>query len=508
MSPAESPQIISLTTVLSLASTLAILLVGYLSSLRFLPASSTSKTRFLFVWHATDALIHFILEGSYLHNCFFSSATLLEGKALGSEFLPAGVSFLGDHTRLYGAEYGTSPFSALWREYARADKRWGGSDLTVISLELLTVFVAGPMAVWICYGLAKKRADTSFWMIVLATGELYGGWMTFAPEWLSGSPNLNTDVWMYTWVYLFFFNTIWVWIPLWVLYDAYGTITGALAPRSRANGGKKAQRREGIQVSTLVTLIDLEYNDLILGFRIPVDGGTKLTKLAGDNTAHELLATGSSISLANAEQDETTGENKTESDISPEMTIDTVSSDRMQDEIGDLTGRAQQENAASTSRRCPAKTHQILRQSHNNRPFAQTALPSPEQSPKCTAISHASYPPKFLSRSRSASPVTSEQPMEIDTIDYLHRIEAVLDLPLAMALREKEASRETLDNHWKTAVRTTGSAPPRSGFAADLRYGQQLIGANSLSRRAAESDRVEFPGGSSETLAPTRLLRR
>ncbi|KAK6433261.1 hypothetical protein LTR95_010560 [Oleoguttula sp. CCFEE 5521] len=237
----ESPQIISLTTILSLASTLAILLVGYLSSLRFLPASSTSKTRFLFVWHATNALIHFILEGSYLYNCFISSATLLEGKALGSEFLPAGVAFLGDHTRLYGAEYGTSPFSALWREYARADKRWGGSDLTVISLELLTVFVAGPMAVWICYGLAKKRADTSFWMIVLATGELYGGWMTFAPEWLSGSPNLNTDVWMYTWVYLFFFNTIWVWIPLWVLYDAYETITAALAQKSKGESGKKTR---------------------------------------------------------------------------------------------------------------------------------------------------------------------------------------------------------------------------------------------------------------------------
>nr|OQO17373.1 hypothetical protein B0A51_15754 [Rachicladosporium sp. CCFEE 5018] len=237
----ESKKEGQVAAMLSLASTLAILLLGYLSSLRFLPASSSSKTRFLFIWHATDALIHFILEGSYLYNCFFSSATLLEGKALGSEFLPAGVSFLGDHTRLYGAEYGTSPFSALWREYARADKRWGGSDLTVISLELLTVFVAGPMAVWICHGLAKKRADTSFWMIVLATGELYGGWMTFAPEWLSGSPNLNTDVWMYTWVYLFFFNTIWVWIPLWVLYDAYRTITGALTQKSRAEGSKKAR---------------------------------------------------------------------------------------------------------------------------------------------------------------------------------------------------------------------------------------------------------------------------
>ncbi|KAH0388078.1 hypothetical protein KCU89_g16917, partial [Aureobasidium melanogenum] len=52
--------------------------------------------------------------------------------------------------------------------------------------------------------------------------------MTFVPEWLSGSPNLVTSNWMYKWVYLFFFNTLWVWIPLWILYQGYGVITSAL----------------------------------------------------------------------------------------------------------------------------------------------------------------------------------------------------------------------------------------------------------------------------------------
>lgn len=45
--------------------------------------------------------------------------------------------------------------------------------------------------------------------------------MTFAPEWLSGSTNLDTSNWMYTWLYLFFFNTLWVWIPLWILWESY-----------------------------------------------------------------------------------------------------------------------------------------------------------------------------------------------------------------------------------------------------------------------------------------------
>jgi hypothetical protein len=178
---APAPALISATTVWSLFATVAILAVGYISSRQLLPTSASNKTRFLFIWHATDALIHFLLEGSYLWNCFFSSSTLLAAGLTGSEYLPRNVFFLGDQENVYGASYGTSLTSALWREYARADKRWGGTDLTVISLELLTVFIAGPLAVWVCYCLKNNRSEASFWMIVLATGELYGGWMTFVP---------------------------------------------------------------------------------------------------------------------------------------------------------------------------------------------------------------------------------------------------------------------------------------------------------------------------------------
>jgi hypothetical protein len=58
-------------------------------------------------------------------------------------------------------------------------------------------------------------------------------------EWLSGSPNLDTSNFMFTWLYLFFFNTLWVWIPLWILYDAYGTITGAVDVKNKRDGAQK-----------------------------------------------------------------------------------------------------------------------------------------------------------------------------------------------------------------------------------------------------------------------------
>ena len=163
---------------------------------------------------------------------------------------------MGYADRSYGSQYGTSPTAKLWQEYAKADKRWGGADLTVISLELLTVFGAGPLAAYICELVRRRDSGGRLWFCasVLATGELYGGkcvalqavereqwlmasgFMTFAPEWLSGNPNLDTSNFMYLWVYLVFFNMLWVWFPFWVLYEAYNHISLAFAKANAAAG--------------------------------------------------------------------------------------------------------------------------------------------------------------------------------------------------------------------------------------------------------------------------------
>ncbi|KAL9026327.1 MAG: hypothetical protein Q9196_004987, partial [Gyalolechia fulgens] len=115
------------------------------------------------------------------------------------------------------------PSALLWQEYSNADARWDTTDPTVVSIELLTVLLAAPLAAYICYLLqsssssgspataaaALSRAKSSFLMIVLATAELYGGFMTFAPEWLTGSRNLRTERAMWKWVYLAAFNGFW-----------------------------------------------------------------------------------------------------------------------------------------------------------------------------------------------------------------------------------------------------------------------------------------------------------
>lgn len=60
-----------------------------------------------------------------------------------------------------------------------------------------------------------------FLQITLSVCELYGGWMTFCPDWLIGSPHLNTSSWLYLWVYLVFFNGIWVLVPVLLLVQSW-----------------------------------------------------------------------------------------------------------------------------------------------------------------------------------------------------------------------------------------------------------------------------------------------
>ena len=229
----ERLAIFNQTSILALCGVAALLITALSSSFILLHKSSTAKVRIHFIWHLFDALVHVTLEASYLYTVFFTSMSKLDVTYTrgmhSTPMTPANVSFLGDSKSLHGSFYGTSTAARLWQEYAKADRRWGGSDLTITSLELLTVFVMGPLALYVCHLLRNQEYSKAwFWMVVIATGELYGGFMTFSPEWLSGSPNLNISNFLTLWVYLVLFKALWVFFPLWILWDAYQELTCAV----------------------------------------------------------------------------------------------------------------------------------------------------------------------------------------------------------------------------------------------------------------------------------------
>ncbi|KAF9514565.1 hypothetical protein BS47DRAFT_1328764 [Hydnum rufescens UP504] len=200
--------VFTFTSLCSLAAVVVALGFAIVLSRLVLPKNASPRDRRVFVWLSFDALIHFFLEGSFLYLSVFGRTV----------------------HRSSGA------FAEMWKEYARADLRWGVADPTVVSLELLTVLGVGPLCCYVLYLISRKDAMQHYWIIVLSTMELYGGFMTFGPEWLVGSPNLNTSNPMYTWLYLAFMNLIWVFIPAWLLFDSYGSLAHSL-PASAAKKG-------------------------------------------------------------------------------------------------------------------------------------------------------------------------------------------------------------------------------------------------------------------------------
>jgi len=193
-------QIFTATSAGSLTAVAAVGLIAHFGSKALLPKNAKWQDRFTFMWLAFDALTRLVFEGSFL---YFST---------------------------FGRQVNTSfgPLAEMWKEYSRADSRWGSADETVVSLEILTVLGVAPLSFYIMRQLIKDDPARHYWIVVLSTAELYGGWMTFCPEWLTGNPHLDTSNALYLWVYLTFLNMIWVVMPLRFMYVSYGHIASSL----------------------------------------------------------------------------------------------------------------------------------------------------------------------------------------------------------------------------------------------------------------------------------------
>jgi hypothetical protein len=144
-------------------------------------------------WFLIDALTHLFIEGSYMYFAYQPG----------------------------GAMASTNPLSMIWKEYGKADLRWMTErDPDVLAVEFPTVFLMGPGALFMVYAILNKTSWRHLLCVVVCVIELIGGWYTFAPEWLTGSPSLDTSRFVYLYVYLAFMNLLWVWVPIILLFDS------------------------------------------------------------------------------------------------------------------------------------------------------------------------------------------------------------------------------------------------------------------------------------------------
>ncbi|KAM3857265.1 emopamil-binding protein-like [Diretmus argenteus] len=195
---------------LSQVSLLSLLACGVQAAVAFLLAwrwgvNCSAADRWTLVWLIYDAIVHLTLEGPFVYMSLVGTVETSEGM-----------------------------LAELWKEYGKADRRWLVSDPTIVSLELLTVVLDTFLALLLIRAVLRDKYYRHFVQISLCVCELYGGWMTFCPDWLLGSPNLNTSSWLYLWIYLVFFNGIWVVVPVLLLIQSWTALRGLHADQQAA----------------------------------------------------------------------------------------------------------------------------------------------------------------------------------------------------------------------------------------------------------------------------------
>nr|XP_046238818.1 emopamil-binding protein-like [Scatophagus argus] len=205
-----APPCLSLVSVVSLLACSVQVLAAALLTHRY-GRRSSAVDRWILLWLFYDVIVHLTLEGPFVYMSLVGTVETSEG-----------------------------PLAELWKEYGKADKRWLISDPTIVSIEILTVILDSLLAVLLIHAVLKDKYYRHFLQITLSVCELYGGWMTFCPDWLVGSPHLNTSSWLYLWLYLVFFNGLWVLVPALLLLQSWLSLRSlhALRPDNDVNRKK------------------------------------------------------------------------------------------------------------------------------------------------------------------------------------------------------------------------------------------------------------------------------
>lgn len=185
------PPGLSLVSVLSLLACSIQVLAAALLTLRY-GGRSSAEDRWILLWLFYDVIVHLTLEGPFVYMSLVGTVETSEG-----------------------------PLAELWREYGKADSRWLISDPTIVSIEILTVVLDSMLALLLIHAVLKDKYYRHWLQVALSVCELYGGWMTFCPDWLMGSPHLDTSSRLHMWVYLVFFNGIWVVVPVLLLIQSW-----------------------------------------------------------------------------------------------------------------------------------------------------------------------------------------------------------------------------------------------------------------------------------------------
>ncbi|KAI9018034.1 Emopamil-binding protein, partial [Phycomyces nitens] len=146
-----------------------------------------------------------------------------------SGFLHCGFEFyfLLHHATLASR---TDIVAQLWKEYAHSDSRYLSSDLLVLSLETITVFILGPLCLVAAWAIRSCHQSQYVWQLIISVAHMFSCSLYFIMDYPTGFHNCDPHP-MYFWVYFVTFNAFWLVVPFILVIQSYRKI--ACNPNSK-----------------------------------------------------------------------------------------------------------------------------------------------------------------------------------------------------------------------------------------------------------------------------------
>ncbi|KAF4123100.1 cholestenol Delta-isomerase [Geosmithia morbida] len=119
-------------------------------------------------------------------------------------------------------------FAQLWKEYTLSDSRYLTLDVFTVCVEMITVFVWGPLSLLVLLAILRGHDGRHPLQIIVCVAHLYGVTLYYATNWAEGL-SCSRPEFLYYWVYYAGFNSPWVFVPLVLLYDSFSQIQDAFA---------------------------------------------------------------------------------------------------------------------------------------------------------------------------------------------------------------------------------------------------------------------------------------
>ncbi|KAF7063173.1 hypothetical protein CFC21_069696 [Triticum aestivum] len=151
--------------------------------------------RLLMCWWAITGLTHLIIEASLL-------------------FTPN-----------YLTKENPSFFDEIWKEYSKADSRYATGDTTTTAVEVIAVFLQGPLSLLAVYAIASRKSYNYILQFSVSMSHLYSMLIFYITAYLDGMNFCASP--FYFWTYFVGANSPWVVIPTLIAIRSWKLISQA-----------------------------------------------------------------------------------------------------------------------------------------------------------------------------------------------------------------------------------------------------------------------------------------